>query len=52
MNMINDVTLEGLNKRCENTMSSYIGIEFTKLGEDYLVARMPWTTVQGSPLEC
>jgi 1,4-dihydroxy-2-naphthoyl-CoA hydrolase len=41
MNMINDVTLEGLNKRCENTMSSYIGIEFTKLGEDYLVARMP-----------
>jgi 1,4-dihydroxy-2-naphthoyl-CoA hydrolase len=35
------VTLEAINKRNENTMAQWIGIEFTELGVDYLKARMP-----------
>lgn len=36
-----NVTLENINKRNANTMAEYIGIEFTEVGDDYLVARMP-----------
>ncbi|TAE78099.1 MAG: hotdog fold thioesterase [Bacteroidetes bacterium] len=35
------ISLEAINKRNANTMSEYIGIEFTAIGEDYLTARMP-----------
>ena len=35
------VTLESINKRNENTMAEFIGIEFVEFGADYLVARMP-----------
>lgn len=35
------ITLEAINKRNENTMCQWIGIEFTEFGADYLVARMP-----------
>jgi len=30
-----------LNRVNENTLASHIGIEFTEIGNDYLVARMP-----------
>ena len=36
-----ELTLERLNNINENTLSSHIGIEFTEIGSDYLVARMP-----------
>lgn len=35
------ISLEAINKRNENTMCQWIGIEFTEFGSDYLVARMP-----------
>jgi 1,4-dihydroxy-2-naphthoyl-CoA hydrolase len=35
------VTIEDLNKRCENTLVQNIGIEFTEIGDDYLKATMP-----------
>jgi 1,4-dihydroxy-2-naphthoyl-CoA hydrolase len=34
-------TIEGLNNMNENTMGSALGIEFTEIGDDYLVATMP-----------
>lgn len=36
-----NVTVEMVNRRGDNTMSSYLGIEFTEIGEDYMCARMP-----------
>ena len=36
-----ELTLERLNKVNQNTLASHIGIEFTEIGSDYLVARMP-----------
>jgi 1,4-dihydroxy-2-naphthoyl-CoA hydrolase len=50
MNMNKEVTVADLNRRCENTMSSYIGIEFTELGEDFLIARMPVDARTRQPL--
>src|SRR5262245_32220438 len=35
------LNLEQLNLRGKNTMSDFIGIEFTEIGDDFLVARMP-----------
>ncbi len=35
------VTLPELNKLSENTLVSHLGIVFTEVGEDYLVATMP-----------
>ncbi len=35
------VTIETINKRNENTMADFIGIEFIDFGADYLTARMP-----------
>jgi 1,4-dihydroxy-2-naphthoyl-CoA hydrolase len=35
------VTLKEINRRNENTMAEYIGIEFIEFGDDYLKARMP-----------
>ena len=34
-------TLAKLQKRCENTLVSHLGIVFTEKGDDYLVAEMP-----------
>jgi 1,4-dihydroxy-2-naphthoyl-CoA hydrolase len=34
-------TTELLNKRGENTLTTFIGIEVTKIGEDYLEGTMP-----------
>jgi uncharacterized protein (TIGR00369 family) len=36
-----EVSIEAINRRNDNTMASYIGIEFTELGDDYLLAKMP-----------
>lgn len=35
------VTLEGLNDLNENTLAAALGIVFTEIGDDYLVATMP-----------
>lgn len=35
------VTVETLNKWFPNTLAEALGIEFTKIGDDYLEARMP-----------
>lgn len=34
-------TLEGLNQISQNTLAENLGIEFTEIGQDFLVARMP-----------
>lgn len=34
-------TLEVLQKKCANTMCENLGMEFTEIGDDYLIARMP-----------
>jgi 1,4-dihydroxy-2-naphthoyl-CoA hydrolase len=36
-----EISIEALNKRCENTLSHWIGIEFTTLTENSLIAKMP-----------
>ena len=36
-----ELTLDRLNAVNENTLASHIGIEFTEIGSDFLVARMP-----------
>ncbi|MFT4031758.1 MAG: hotdog fold thioesterase [Siphonobacter sp.] len=36
-----DITLDSLNKLNKNSAGEYLGIEFTDLGSDYLVAHMP-----------
>jgi 1,4-dihydroxy-2-naphthoyl-CoA hydrolase len=36
-----EITLEKLTARNKNTMSDYVGIEFTEIGDDYLKAKMP-----------
>ena len=35
------VTVRDLNKLSDKSMVSYIGIEFTEIGEDYICAKMP-----------
>jgi 1,4-dihydroxy-2-naphthoyl-CoA hydrolase len=35
------VTVQILNELSKNTMVSHLGIDFTEVGEDFLVARMP-----------
>lgn len=37
----NALTVVELNRRCENTLSSHLGIEFIEVGDDFLTARMP-----------
>lgn len=34
-------TPQEIDKACENTMCSHLGMEFTEVGDDYLIARMP-----------
>ena len=35
------VTIEAINKRNDNTIASFIGIEVYEIGEDFLKAKMP-----------
>jgi len=39
-----------LNRRGENTMSEFLGIEFTKVGNDFLTATMPVSPKTRQPL--
>jgi 1,4-dihydroxy-2-naphthoyl-CoA hydrolase len=45
-----DVTLESLNKQSANTMVSHLGIEFTRLGDDFIEAKMPVDARTQQPL--
>lgn len=36
-----NVTVEQLNERGKNTLAEFIGIQFTEVGDDYLIATMP-----------
>jgi 1,4-dihydroxy-2-naphthoyl-CoA hydrolase len=36
-----NVTLESLNKMSANTMVTHLGIEFIRIGEDFIEAKMP-----------
>lgn len=35
-----DITIEAVQSRSKDTMLDFLGIEFTEIGDDYLVARM------------
>ena len=37
----NPFTLHDLQKRCESTLASHLGMVFTEIGKDFLVAEMP-----------
>ena len=41
--MYKQAILSELQRRCANTFVSTLGIEFTEIGDDYLIARMPVT---------
>ncbi len=45
-----DVTLESLNKLSANTMVSHLGIEFTRVGDDFIEAKMPVDSRTQQPL--
>lgn len=36
-----DISLDQLNENAQNTMGTYLGMEFTEIGPDYLRAMMP-----------
>lgn len=44
------ITLQQLNDQCKNTMISFLGIEFTELGKDFLEAKMPVNEKTRQPL--
>jgi 1,4-dihydroxy-2-naphthoyl-CoA hydrolase len=45
-----NVTLESLNQLSANTMVSHLGIEFTRLGDDFIEAKMPVDSRTQQPL--
>lgn len=36
-----EVSISLAQQRCKDTMVDYLGVEFTEVGEDYMVAKMP-----------
>ncbi|MDR3491883.1 MAG: hotdog fold thioesterase [Gammaproteobacteria bacterium] len=46
----NELTLEAVNARGKNTMVEHVGIEFTEIGDDFMVARMPVDNRTKQPL--
>lgn len=36
-----EISIQFLNERGRNTMSEFLGIQFTEIGDDYLTATMP-----------
>ena len=44
------VTLESLNRLSANTMVSHLGIEFTRIGDDFIEAKMPIDARTQQPL--
>jgi 1,4-dihydroxy-2-naphthoyl-CoA hydrolase len=43
-------TLEGLNAMGENAMPGALGIQFTEIGDDYIVATMPVNSATVQPM--
>lgn len=41
LNITEETTLAAIQKRNENTMSEWLGIEFMEVNSSYLIARMP-----------
>lgn len=48
--MSKEEILKAINERQKNTMSEYLGIEFTDVGENYLCAKMPVTEKTIQPM--
>ncbi len=49
MKYTNEEILAGCNKMCKNTLMQTLGIEFTQVGSDFIVARMPVTSKVHQP---
>jgi len=50
--MINEIeTLDILNKMCSETLMEHLGITYTEVGDDYLVAEMPVTSNHWQPMK-
>ncbi|MDM8159827.1 PaaI family thioesterase [Labilibaculum sp. K2S] len=50
--MINEIdTLDVLNKMCSDTLMEHLGITYTEVGENYLVAEMPVTPNHWQPMK-
>ena len=50
--MINEIdTLDVLNKMCSDTLMEHLGITYTEVGENYLVAEMPVTPKHWQPMK-
>jgi 1,4-dihydroxy-2-naphthoyl-CoA hydrolase len=45
-----NITLDSLNERGKNSMTEFVGIEFTKIGENFLEATMPVNEKTKQPL--
>lgn len=45
-----EITIAQLNERGKNSMSEFLGIEFTEIGEDYMEATMPVTDKNRQPI--
>lgn len=45
-----EIDLKIVNDRGKNTMSEHLGIEFTEVGDDFLVAKMPITERNKQPM--
>lgn len=43
-------TVQEINQRSENTMADFLGIEFTEINEDSLIAKMPVTSKVKQPI--
>ena len=43
------ITLDAIHSLSKNTISEHLGIEFTEVGADYLIARMPVDTRTHQP---
>ncbi|MEH6763248.1 MAG: hotdog fold thioesterase [Aequorivita antarctica] len=43
MKYTNEEILAGCNKMCQNTLMETLRIEFTEVGDDFIIARMPVT---------
>ncbi|MDQ2177261.1 PaaI family thioesterase [Marinifilum sp. D714] len=47
----NTEALESLNKMCSETLMEHLGITYTEVGEDYLVAEMEVTSNHWQPMK-
>ncbi|MBT0608957.1 PaaI family thioesterase [Aequorivita echinoideorum] len=47
--MTNQEIIAACNKMCQNTLMETLGIEFTEVGEDFIVAKMPVTSKVHQP---